>query len=31
LEGLKQRIKEQGLDREGVAFRLVRKFRENEE
>jgi hypothetical protein len=31
LEGLKQRIKEQGLDRDGVAFRLVRKFRENEE
>jgi len=30
LEGLKQRIEEQGLDLERVAFRLVREFRELE-
>jgi len=30
LEGLKQRIEEQALDLEQVAFRLVREFRELE-
>jgi DNA-binding MarR family transcriptional regulator len=30
LDGLNQRIKEEGLDDDRVAFRLVREFRENE-
>ena len=30
LDGLKQRIEEQGLDLERVAFRLLREFRDSE-